>query len=86
MTGYSIFVRPDLLQVFWTGMQAGEFITDAVLPIETSRRTGRRVLLDAGGVRPRGAVISKVDVCLSRSVRRSLYCELKASRCVRSQQ
>lgn len=53
MTGYSIFVRPDLLQVFWTGMQAGEFITDAVLPIETSRRTGRRVLLDAGGVRPR---------------------------------
>lgn len=53
MTGYSIFVRPDLLQVFWTGMQAGEFITDAVLPIETSRRTGRRVLLEAGGVRPR---------------------------------
>ncbi|GAA1112408.1 IS30-like element ISBlo4 family transposase [Nesterenkonia jeotgali] len=34
-------------------MQAGEFITDAVLPIETSRRTGLRVLLDAGGVRPR---------------------------------
>ncbi len=53
MAGYSIFVRPDLLQVFWAGMQAGEFITDAVAPIDTSRRTGRRVLLEAGGVRPR---------------------------------
>ncbi|WP_246199793.1 IS30 family transposase [Arthrobacter zhaoguopingii] len=53
MAGYSIFLRPDLLQVFWAGMQAGDFITDAVLPIGTSRRTGRRVLLEAGGVRPR---------------------------------
>jgi transposase, IS30 family len=41
------------LQVFWAGMQAGDFITDAVAPINTSRRTGRRVLLEAGGVRPR---------------------------------
>jgi IS30 family transposase len=39
--------------MFWAGMQAGEFITDAVAPIDTSRRTGRRVLLEAGGVRPR---------------------------------
>ncbi|MBT2588478.1 helix-turn-helix domain-containing protein [Arthrobacter sp. ISL-95] len=46
-------MRPDLLQVFWAGMQAGDFITDAVVPINTSRRTGRRVLLEAGGVRPR---------------------------------
>lgn len=53
MAGYSIHVRPDLLQVFWAGMQAGDFITDAVVPIDTSRRTGRRVLLEAGGVRPR---------------------------------
>lgn len=53
MAKYSIFFRPDLLQVFWAGMQAGDFITDAVVPINTSRRTGRTVLAAAGGVRPR---------------------------------
>src|SRR3954454_19461622 len=53
MAGYSIYLRPDLLQVFWAGMQAGDFITDAVAAINTSRRTGRRVLVEAGGVRPR---------------------------------
>jgi hypothetical protein len=53
MARYSIYVRPDLLQLFWAGMQAGDFITDAVVPINTSRRTGRRVLAEAGGVRPR---------------------------------
>ena len=30
MGGYSILIRPDLLQVFWERMQAGEFITGAV--------------------------------------------------------
>lgn len=50
---YSIFVRPDLMQVFWARMQAGDFISEAVEPIKTSRRTGRRILSDAGGVRPR---------------------------------
>lgn len=50
---YSILYRPDLLQVFWAGMQAGDFITDAVIPLNTSRRTGRTVLVAAGGVRPR---------------------------------
>ena len=53
MARYSIYVRPDLLQLFWAGMQAGDFITDAVVPINTSRRTGRRVLAESGGVRPR---------------------------------
>ena len=53
MAKYSILFRPDLLQVFWAGMQAGDFITDAVVPINTSRRTGRTVLAVAGGVRPR---------------------------------
>jgi hypothetical protein len=53
LAGYSIYVRPDLLQVFWDGIQAGDFITDAVAAINTSRRTGRRVLVEAGGVRPR---------------------------------
>nr|WP_211350016.1 IS30 family transposase [Kocuria rosea] len=51
--GYSILIRPDLLQVFWERMQAGEFITGAVAAIRTSRRTGARVLEEAGGVRPR---------------------------------
>jgi hypothetical protein len=37
MARYSIYVRPDLLQLFWAGMQAGDFITDAVVPINTSR-------------------------------------------------
>jgi len=50
---YSIFIRPDLLQQFWQVMSEGGFITDAVEVIDTSRRTGRRVLVDAGGVRPR---------------------------------
>lgn len=53
MAKYSILLRPDLLQVFWAGMHAGDFITDAVIPINTSRRTGRTVLATAGGVRPR---------------------------------
>ncbi|WP_368665580.1 transposase [Arthrobacter sp. GMC3] len=34
-------------------MQAGDFITDAVIPIDTSRRAGRTVLAAAGGVRSR---------------------------------
>jgi IS30 family transposase len=50
---YSIFLRPDLLQRFWQVMADGGFITDAVAVIDTSRRTGRRVLAEAGGVRPR---------------------------------
>jgi IS30 family transposase len=50
---YSIFIRPDLLQQFWQVMAEGGFITDAVEVIDTSRRTGRRVLVEVGGVRPR---------------------------------
>jgi hypothetical protein len=46
MARYSIYVRPDLLQLFWTGMQSGDFITDAVVPINSNRRTERRVLAD----------------------------------------
>ncbi len=50
MAEYSIFIRPNLLQQFWQVMSEGGFITDAV---DTSRRTGRRLLVEAGGVRPR---------------------------------
>ena len=34
-------------------MQAGDFLTDAVLPLGVDRRTGARILVAAGGVRPR---------------------------------
>ena len=53
MAKYSIFIRADLTQVFWARMQAGDFISEAVALIEKSRRTGRRILTDARGVRPR---------------------------------
>jgi IS30 family transposase len=53
MAKYSILVRPDLTQVFWARMRSGGFISEAVELIDTSRRTGRRILVDAGGVRPR---------------------------------
>jgi hypothetical protein len=49
---YSIFIRPGLLQRFWQVMADGGFITDAVAVIETSRRTGRRVLAEAGSADP----------------------------------
>jgi hypothetical protein len=53
LANYSILVRPDLTQVFWARMRSGGFISEAVELIDTSRRTGRRILVDAGGVRPR---------------------------------
>ena len=53
VTTYSLRIRPDLLQLFWAGMQAGDFLTDAVLPLGVNRRTGSRILVAAGGVRPR---------------------------------
>lgn len=59
MALYSILFRPDLLQVFWAGMQAGDFITDAVAPINTSRRTGRTVLVLMGASARAGAETSR---------------------------
>ena len=53
MATYSLRVRPDLLQLFWARMQAGDFLTDAVIPLGVDRRTGTRILIVAGGVRPR---------------------------------
>jgi hypothetical protein len=34
-------------------MQAADFITDAVIPLDVNRTTGTRILMAAGGVRPR---------------------------------
>ena len=44
---------PEVYQVFWAGMAAGEFITDAARAAGTYRRQGARWLVEAGGVRPR---------------------------------
>ena len=52
MAKYSIFIRPDLTQVFWGRMRSGGFISEADELIDTSRRTDRRILVNAGGVRP----------------------------------
>ncbi len=81
VTGYSIFIRSDVLQPFWQVLQDGGFITDAVAVIGTSRRTGRRVLVEAGGVRPRrgrdlkGRCLSfteREEIALGRAVAESL--------------
>jgi len=81
---YSIFIRPDLLQQFWQVMSEGGFIIDAVAVIDTSRRTGRRGLVDAGGVRPRRGRGLK-GRCLSFAEREEIgLARLAGSRCARS--
>ena len=45
--------RPDLVQRFWAGLQGGQFLSEAAAAVETSRRSGRRLLAAAGGIRPR---------------------------------
>jgi IS30 family transposase len=49
----SLAYRPDLMQRFWAALQAGQFLSEAAEAVGTSRRTGRRLLAAAGGVRPR---------------------------------
>jgi len=49
----SLAHRPELVQQFWAALQAGQFISEAAQAVGTSRRTGRRLLAAAGGVRPR---------------------------------
>src|SRR5829696_4997226 len=44
---------PEVYQVFWAGMAAGEFITDAAIAAGSYRKQGARWLVAAGGVRPR---------------------------------
>jgi len=80
---YSIFIRPDLLQQFWQVMADGGFITDAVAVIDTSRRTGRRVLVEAGGVRPRRGRGSK-GRCLTFAEREEIALGRAAGESMRS--
>ena len=44
---------PEVYQVFWSGLAAGEFITDAARAAGTYRKQGAWWLAEAGGVRPR---------------------------------
>jgi IS30 family transposase len=44
---------PEVYQVFWAGMAAGEFINDAAIAAGSYRKQGSRWLAAVGGVRPR---------------------------------
>ena len=44
---------PEVYQVFWAGMAAGEIINDAAIAAGSYRKQGSRWLAAAGGVRPR---------------------------------
>ena len=50
---FSYRMVPEVYQVFWTGMAAGEFINDAAIAAGSYRKQGSRWLAAAGGVRPR---------------------------------
>ena len=50
---FSYRMVPEVYQVFWAGMAAGEFINDAAIAAGSYRRQGARWLAAAGGVRPR---------------------------------
>jgi len=50
---FSYRMVPEVYQVFWAGMAAGEFINDAAIAAGSYRKQGSRWLAAAGGVRPR---------------------------------
>ena len=50
---FSYRMVPEVYQVFWAGMAAGEFINDAAIAAGSYRKQGARWLAAAGGVRPR---------------------------------
>jgi transposase, IS30 family len=50
---FSYRMVPEVYQVFWAGMAAGEFINDAAIAAGSYRKHGSRWLAAAGGVRPR---------------------------------
>ena len=53
MDKYSHRMVPEVFQTFWSGMAAGEFITDATAAAGTFTKQGTRWLAASGGVRPR---------------------------------
>ena len=50
---FSYRMVPEVYQVFWAGVAAGEFINDAAIAAGSYRKQGSRWLAAAGGVRPR---------------------------------
>lgn len=50
---FATFMVTENVQVFWAGMQRGEFITDAAAAAGTYRHRGLAWLRRSGGVRPR---------------------------------
>jgi IS30 family transposase len=50
---FSCLMVPEVYQVFWAGMAAGEFINDAAIAAGSYRKQGTRWLAAVGGVRPR---------------------------------
>jgi IS30 family transposase len=50
---FSYRMVPEVYQLFWAGMAAGEFINDAAIAAGSYRKQGSRWLAAAGGVRPR---------------------------------
>ena len=53
MVRFSYRMVPEVYQVFWAGMAAGEFINDAAIAAGSYRKQGARWLAAVGGVRPR---------------------------------
>ncbi len=49
---FSYRMVPEVYQVFWAGMAAGEFINDAAIAAGSYRKQGTRWLAAAGGGRP----------------------------------
>ena len=59
---FSYRMVPEVYQVFWAGMAAGEFINDAAIAAGSYRKQGSRWLAAAGGVRPRRGRTSRAGV------------------------
>jgi hypothetical protein len=57
---FSYRMVPEVYQVFWAGMAAGEFINDAAIAAGSYRKQGTRWLAAVGGVRPRRGRKSRV--------------------------
>ena len=51
MVRFSYRMVPEVYQVFWAGMAAGEFINDAAIAAGSYRKQGSRWLAAVGGVK-----------------------------------
>jgi transposase, IS30 family len=68
---FSYRILPEVYQVFWAGMAAGEFINDAASAAGSYRKQGSRWLAAVGGVRPRRGRNLK-SRCLRLAVREEI--------------